>query len=557
MSTDTLSFLGPGGLSHPMPMDTTDANANAKTDITNATSVNNASSTAALGGTEQEQEQALGGSTDSVLNEGGLALPTTTTTTTTTPSSSSTIRSESTNSRLVGLPRELLDAIASYLPTVDFNSLRGTCRHLESKIFPYERLLDTGAAVDILSEALSNFPNLETIDIRDFNSPTRYRDPKSAWGTVAEWRSYGSSEYRNWLSHRSRTHSSLLRSGTHIKNVFTVRVFKVVLVAAGKSSNCNVKGLEILLRSRFGALSDTAFALAPELTGKLSAVLCGLTRLHLDLRLERVGIPPYIWKPSDSARPDCAEAFYDPSTTNLRRFLASTPNVAWLRLNFVHDHLHSEPSVASRFLEWLALPPGQFSGDRDRSGWTDANPAPVTMPLRQLDIGHIQLRREILTSVTRKFGDLEQINLKGISLPAEPDTSPFASISERHENGPWTRYLRKLPSIAPKLKQLSLRRIQQTTSVFSHAPESIYFLEPGEVPKSSERVTSQTLKHVDKAALDRLVDRMWTYRAWAEANSVLGPEETDHDDSEASEDDFVIEWVTEVEDEEGDMEDEE
>jgi hypothetical protein len=35
------------------------------------------------------------------------------------------------------IPKELLDKTASYLPTLDFNSLRLTCREIESKTFNY------------------------------------------------------------------------------------------------------------------------------------------------------------------------------------------------------------------------------------------------------------------------------------------------------------------------------------------------------------------------------------------------------------------------------------
>lgn len=556
--------------------------------------------------------------------------------------------SELRNSRLVALPRELLDNIASYLPTNDFNSLRVTCRQLESKLFPYwsnsffkkkqfseldqhrapaskrpcpnpipvpvprylhydmdpqltdpwqvisefslqalldisqhqtlsrclkhliigldefevirpddlttleafqqwrsavcsqERLLDTGAAIDLLSKALPNLTNLETVDIRDFNSATRYRDPNSPGGTVAEWRSYGSSEYRNWLSHRSRKYNSLLRSGTHIHNDFAVRVFKAALVAAGQSGR-NVKGLEILLRNRYGALGDTAFALFPPVTDGIRSVLGGLTRLHLDLRLDRVLVPQALWQLPDSEHLTSAEAFYDPSTTNLRRFLGFVPNVTWLRLNFVHDHLHSAPSVASRFLEWLALLPGQFAVDQDQAGWSDANPPPVVMPLRQLDLGDMQLKLNVLASVIKKFSQLNQLSLKGVSLPADQVQSHSTS-SERRDNSPWARFVRKLLSLAPNLRRLSLRQIQETAKSPSHAPEAVFFLAPGQVPAMSPKTMHEDIYEVDKASLDRLLDSMWTYRSWAEAHkSADAEDESEEDDVDDSEDELAAE----------------
>lgn len=38
---------------------------------------------------------------------------------------------------LASLPPELLNNIAAFLPTNDFNALRLTCKQLEDKIFPY------------------------------------------------------------------------------------------------------------------------------------------------------------------------------------------------------------------------------------------------------------------------------------------------------------------------------------------------------------------------------------------------------------------------------------
>lgn len=41
------------------------------------------------------------------------------------------------DSNIAKLPRELLDQVTSYLPTLDFNNLRLTCKLVENKIFPY------------------------------------------------------------------------------------------------------------------------------------------------------------------------------------------------------------------------------------------------------------------------------------------------------------------------------------------------------------------------------------------------------------------------------------
>ncbi|KAJ9139351.1 hypothetical protein NKR23_g7914 [Pleurostoma richardsiae] len=58
-------------------------------------------------------------------------------------------------------------------------------------------LLQTGKGLSMLTEALRNLPNLQTIGIRDFNSPTRTRD-----GEHYFWRSYGATTVVKELGER-------------------------------------------------------------------------------------------------------------------------------------------------------------------------------------------------------------------------------------------------------------------------------------------------------------------------------------------------------------------
>ncbi|PSR81250.1 hypothetical protein BD289DRAFT_44170 [Coniella lustricola] len=484
---------------------------------------------------------------------------------------------QSQHTGMAALPRELLDRVASFLPTTDFSNLRLSCRAVESKVFPYwsnsfirkkqfmiselslktllaisehptlsrclkhlligldefasvspynltslshyqehqasvcsqSALLDSGAAVTLLARALARLPNLESINIRDFNSPTRYRDTGPT-GAATEWRSYGSSEYRGWDGHRSHIFPVT-------NNFFAVRVFRAVLAAASLSK-CRPYSFEVTLRHRYGALCDAAFAPLPTMTDECAQFLRGLTKLHIDLGMTRdnFGAPtPHAWQRPNSANLTSAEAFWDPETINLRRFLAQTSQVTHLRMNFVQYHARGSVNEAAvpRFIQWLTLKPGQFADSDDKPGWSHVNPAPILLPLRQLDLGDICLDVTVLTSLLKKFTELNTLSLKAIGL-ASKHNSDSQDGGPIRESATWARFLRELLSITPKLRRMTLRRIQEFTA--HGAPnKDILFLRPGEFPKVTDKTTTRDIYNVDQAALDRLVDSMWTFTDWA------------------------------------------
>lgn len=396
-------------------------------------------------------------------------------------------------------------------------------------------LLYGGGAADLLSQALANLPNIKTIDLRDFNSGTRYRDATPGQ-EAPPWRSYGSSRYQQWL----RETNYLVR--VHSPTNFTDTVFAVVLAAVGRSST-TVKNLEVILRNRRFGIQDDAFSTFGIQGTPLANALSSLSKLHLDLDSRGVPgnpYPPHILIPQN--------AWVDPRTTYLRRFLGTTPNVSWLRLNFdTHHRNDSLASPVSKLMTWLALRPTQ-NAPLD-APWGEGNPVPVTLPLRRLDLGNVTTTLVILRGLLKKFADLEHISMRLFRLHGS------AAVSDQDQYGTdmtddcmWARLIRSLKITNPKLKKLEMIRLWDHTD---GNVSSIVFLDEND-PKHSS--LNRTLQVVEPTTLDKLADNTWTFSRWDQMNS--GPRDASSSD-EMSVDEDSDEDEGEIDDENEDEESDE
>ncbi|KAJ4410343.1 hypothetical protein N0V82_009247 [Gnomoniopsis sp. IMI 355080] len=403
-----------------------------------------------------------------------------------------------------------------------------------------ELLLDTGSALKLLTTALLNLPNLHNIDVRNFNSHTRYRDSfrfgiqgGASTRLCATWKSYGYSELPQWSRHVATPNRPLTGNHHHGCNPgnFVNRVVRILLAALGQRKK-PIRGLEVLIRVdrdyvQMMALTDSGFAVSPmlndETSTKLPFVLSSLTKLHLDLSLGldflssagpyRVPIP----HPCDM--PKSAEEVSDPCSTNLRRFLALTPNLTWLRLNNRGDTLGS----AITFLSWLALNPENPFGPDVEARWGNANPKPVSLPLRKLELGTMTLNTTTLDRLVNKFDKLECLTLRHVHLqPVDGQrirNDPIVSV--------WATFFRKLLTIAPNLKQLFLTHISESIKPNKISKEAV-LLYPARSRDGFE------LTAVDKPALEALAENTWLQSAWRSAHQ-LAPVQllyrTDGDDS--------------------------
>lgn len=427
-----------------------------------------------------------------------------------------------------------------------------------------DRLLDTGAAVDLLAKALADLPKLETIDIRDFNSASRYRDThdtraRAASARVPEWRSYGHSEHRTWLRHLG---AYLIDPYSPASANFVDRVFKIVLAALGRSTP-SARSLEVLLRNPRVGLRDDAFAVFPALDPGIPTFLKGLTRLHLDVSPDPSRIMPSIWQPSIWQHPVTADvplsaSCSDPSTANIRRFLSLTPNVTWLRLNFSGESVYA---TASLLLRWLALRPDEPSAGGTNTTWSDANSEPIALPLKKLDLGNVNISPEVLAAVVRSFDQLEDLSLKRISLLS--DASKYANEETDHGT-PWPRFFRKLPDRAPNLKSLSLRNLRSGPLVARL--EDVIFDDGTADADANFANRPRRFLHdlrdleTDQTGLERLAAMTWTISSFNKARSGQSPEDSaeegsdgggDGSDGDSDDDPFGEGEVDQFEEEEG------
>lgn len=408
----------------------------------------------------------------------------------------------------------------------------------QSALQSQERLMDTGRAIDLLTKALAKLPELETVDIRDFNSATRYRDTiQSGPGRarVPEWISYGSAEYRGWLGHLG---SSLIDGSSSATSDFVDRTFKIVLTAVGRTAP-RLETLQVIIRNSRIGLRDGAFALFPAPESRLDTVLEGLTTLHLDLHLESPAMSRDFSDFPSTGRnlPTC----YDPATTNVRHFLSCVPNVTWLRLNVVH--MRGSASPASMLLAWLGLKPSECTSE----SWTMTNPKPVDLPLQKLELGNFNLSPDVLVDLVKKFGLLKWLSLRSISLRMDADNDAEDDDDndgdDADQGSPWPKYFRKLPGRAPNLRSLSLRNLRVIKHAASHWSDVIVFVDgnlefatPSPFVKELRDLDMDRTKYTDLAAAtwsrgEHMKEK--ARRGLSRADSSDEDEDDDDDDDDA------------------------
>ncbi|CAN8096186.1 unnamed protein product [Discula destructiva] len=397
-------------------------------------------------------------------------------------------------------------------------------------------LLDSGHALDCLTEALSNLRNLSTVDLRDFNSPTRYRDTPSSQSELnkvalfpreASWTSYGYSEAPEWAHHVTRGNGIL--TGRESSD-FICRVFKVVMISLGRSNN-KVRSLEVLCKGMRGistGLADAAFSLFPNpdcTKTTLVPVLAGLTKLHLDIGFNS-NLQDYEQHFLDWSKPlNLAHESWDPTTRHLRRFLSLVPNVTWLRLNFSNNR----QTAVSELLIWLAQDPDK------QLVWSDTYPKSISPPLRRLDLGNVSVTSKTLLQILKKFDRLEAFSLRRMRLRNVSHGQGFGDHGENDKDdskegrkSTWARIFRLLPVLTPNLKHLHLADLREHIMGKS-GTEPIVFSSAA-IENATARQSHDfelDLTTGDALSFEDLADRTWRLEAWYLARRKAQREEGD------------------------------
>jgi hypothetical protein len=242
--------------------------------------------------------------------------------------------------------------------------------------------------------------------------------------------------------------------------------FSSVLYALGKA-NRHPPEIEVLLRQR--GLPDTAFSLPDFLWPTVEPVLQNTTSLLLSVDLT-----------AGSNHTHSNGTLSDPHPgRSLRRFLARTPNLTHLRLNF-EKHLVGNNEA---FLKWLSEPVPATPTDKF------IEPHPVTFArLKQLELGQLTIDADVLVAVVAKFAStLEDLSLWRMNLNSK-GPPPFG-----HKPNLW----KNLYSRLEKVQNLSL--IHLKVGMLQQDHQRVYFTTDDQ-PEGAKppAVKEHTGKEMDK-----------------------------------------------------------
>jgi hypothetical protein len=332
---------------------------------------------------------------------------------------------------------------------------------LELAVSDHMQLLATGGLRDMLVEAFANLTNLETVDIRDFNSRSRNRD-----GIGSQWKSYGA------VAIAISTGAPVKPGATMDQDPYAAQLFSAT-TAALATAEARPKSIEVLMRSgsswRPFALHDTAFYIPPRMEASMSPLLAGLKSLHLSLALTHTTrMRPFMFQ----------------------KFLSLTPNLTWLRLNFTNTTRNDSESV----LAWLALKDGQSP-----AAPFDMDPIRLDH-LERLDLGSNEMEQKTLVKLVAKFAPtLVSLYLRRVSLLDQADHTRDV------KSNPWELCLRAMSKI-PNLNLRALDFSSITVSTLGFKANVVFKTTETSKPASDWNCSTNLLT-LDKA-LAQAVDAM-------------------------------------------------
>jgi len=329
-------------------------------------------------------------------------------------------------------------------------------------------LVNTGSWRAMLVEAFRALPNVDTLDVRDYNSNTRFRDGKDAC-----WRSCGV------VTVKDKTGCFLNMHTTHDSAAttrWTNLLFQNLLLAAAEAG-LQIRSLETIFK--MSGVSD--FALYP--IPATLPLLANLTKVHIDVNNSYLGgvVPP---------------------PHGLMKFINAVPNVTWLRINFKHVSVSAEA-----FVLWLAggadkeanggdEAPNESEvvangghgatnggdgatngGDEETNGGDGDNaandntaqstkiPAPALAHLTRLELGMCVVKPSTLEKLLAKFDNLKSLTLWRFGLAQEVNgmTDPV-----------WAQFLERRSTSGSKLEDLTVGHLTQDHGHYHDLPVSFH-----------------------------------------------------------------------------------
>ena len=349
--------------------------------------------------------------------------------------------------------------------------------HFEVAVADHESLLATGGLRDMLAEAFAHLPNLETVDIRDFNSASRSRD-----GSGAQWRSYGAGTLA------TLTNFAPNPGPRHDHDPYATQLFAAV-TAALAAAQARPKSLEVLIRNKqasiFGLL-DTAFYISPRMEPSMVPLLDGLRSLHLTLSLSHPAKPrPFM----------------------IQKFLALTPNLTWLRINFNR----TRPDHVTDVLSWLALKENETP-----AASFDSPPIPLRH-LERLDLGGLKINTNTLLSLVAKLASsLTSLYFRRVVL------MPLGEADNTTKVNPWVPCLSamaRIPGVGLRVVELS--QIMHSTNGIWQGPVS--FKKGEDAARLSDTWTCSTsVLTLDKALAQATAEMVATWPPEPDPNAMDG-----------------------------------
>ncbi|KAL1409249.1 hypothetical protein Q8F55_006082 [Vanrija albida] len=412
-----------------------------------------------------------------------------------------------------------------------------------------EYLFKSGKYREYLVEAFSNLINLDIVDLRDFNSPTRYRD-----GALSFWTSYGSPTFQRLkekIFPPHRLHSTATPGDTSLpmtpggfnstQSIFAGALVQNLLLALGEAG-ARPSSLEVTLKDTHWQIEDSTFYIPTSIRPTVLPILENLRQLHLMVSLN-----------------DASYAPTELQSPHLKEFITLCPNIDTLRLNFSFNYSFSHSAQKRvQFFTWLAdtaaVPASTPATTNSNVGTNGVNtttddpilaltlPSPASPPLANLhtlNLGHTTIDATTFVAILKRFPELHTLGLHRMCLEDATDTT--ATIKDGFKQGTnlWLNLFETLATEPTSVRRLTVSQCAQTSPGVgrcwvSHARLS----NPDEklARKVYDKNKDRRMKSVWDAAA-KCVRVTWPTYVDASSHGSDDDSDEDEDDDEEDEDD--------------------
>ncbi|KAI1386513.1 uncharacterized protein F4822DRAFT_319153 [Hypoxylon trugodes] len=343
----------------------------------------------------------------------------------------------------------------------------------------HQTLISSGQDVELLVEAFRSLPNLQTVSLRDFCSPTRHRD-----GTGHTWNSYGAPTFLDETGRRfefPRFGHGVGSMSDERPSAYVSHAFLAILRALGKMKGSYAPPrFEVILREVH--LPDTSFNIPRYLERTIVPVLADLKALFLDLGPKSF----HALIVNNNGHHENCSGFL------VRNFLSKAVSLEHLRLNFKG----CRNFVTKELLLWLAgvpepnpisLQPSISEGSQKLGTQVDTRGYPPSLPrapdlphLDQLDIGMTTLTPDVLLNLYKRHKPTK-ITLHKVTIKAEQQTPTMARTNQ------WTWLFAQIAKSNLSLLAINLSSLHHMYKAMSYPVQFKPLNQNPKIPGSSTK----------------------------------------------------------------------